>query len=791
MKFSKGNESIGTPADSQLVIRAEDAFKVASLLLDQYKMPTTPIREVAINGMEAHEEAGVDKPVEIHLDYKETSDGHVVFGDIGDSHFEDGGLIKIIDHGNGMTEDFVRTKFIGLGFSTKDQDDQHVGGFGIGSKSLLSISPNAVWETTTKDGITTTVIISENDMSYDVNVHAEKTGKPSGTTVTVHVDGNNMRYIKGNIGKMFLDYADPTKVKLIVNEEECQVGIHNVGDIPVGSVRRLNVSGLSVEGADVVVLSRGNVPYFHRVTGGKFWDKVFSHVKYKGDGNIVKYVEGKPVVRLDLDRKFINPNRESLKVSTELDRLIIESFDGSNIKNAQKLERKAIKSQTRDEWIKNFKSILRFIDKHKDEHGFFIPQKPFGIVLKPGMKTMDVFNSTLSCPTKNGVISTHYRNDFFTVLVDGRFESERIEEFRKENGDDVAAALGVSGYADLRNKDILNIIPDSFDIRTPQQALKELLGINLVRASTIRGRASRMGKKILDKKNSGLKKNAIVPLGIFTVDSEGKSIYQALEGNPRDVMADLEKSGITTIFALSQESHFYKCRNNKEEMPDPKLLETMKKMGAVFVTNNEPMSRDTHLRLRHMGISCKEFWTRDAYSFNYDMTNEIAEIVASQEGIAEKFKISDEVLCFLINIPERLYWNKYKFAQFKNSQGVTIADFILGSIDPLVAKSIIRVRERLSEMGVNNPVEDFSLIEDSKLTSVDSAVFFAQTETENMSPIEARNAMSRSLPHPWERYEGFDVIERLSSAISAVKVNEHMTVRDLLDKAFMIVKMAS
>lgn len=791
MKFSKGNESIGTPADSQLVIRAEDAFKVASLLLDQYKMPTTPIREVAINGMEAHEEAGVDKPVEIHLDYKETSDGHVVFGKINnDTHVEDGGLIKVIDHGNGMTEDFVRTKFIGLGFSTKDQDDQHVGGFGIGSKSLLSISPNAVWETTTKDGMTTTVIISENDTSYDVNVHTEKTGKPSGTTVTVHVDGNNMRYIKANIGKMFLDYADPSKVKLVVNGEEYQVGVHNVGSIPVGGAQRIDVDDGDMDNADVVVLSRGNVPYFHRVTGGKFWDKVFNYVGYEGPEHIVKHVKGKPVVRLDLDRRFINPNRESLKVSTELDKLIFDSFDGSNIKKAQLLERKARNSQNKEEWVKNFKSILRFIDKHKDTRGFFIPHKPFGIVLKPGMKSMDIFNTTLSCPTKAGVLKS-YNNDFFTILIDGYFESDRIWEFWKGNKDEAATALGVSGYVDLSCADILDSIPSDFGMETPQQALKELLGIKLVRASTIRGRAARMGKKILDEKNGGAIKKNIVPLGIFTVDDEGKSTYQVMEGNPRDAIAELKKSGVEKIFALAQGSCFYDNKEEEAKKLDPKLLRLMRDMGIVFVTNDECMSRDTQSRLKQIGVNSSGFWTRDADSFNYDMTNEIVEMVTVQEMLSNKINISSEVFYFLINVPERIYSKNYRFSQFKNSQGVSISDFLLNNIDSSAASIIRRIGQRLKEMGISKPVEDFSEIEDSKLTSVESALFFAQMETDQMNPIEIRYMVAKSVPDPWREIDDFDVVKRFKNAIMAVKVNEGMTVRQLLDKAFMIVEMTS
>ena len=791
MKFSKGNESIGTPADSQLVIRAEDAFKVASLLLDQYKMPTTPIREVAINGMEAHEEASVDKPVEIHLDYKETSDGHVVFGKISDdTHVEDGGLIKVIDHGNGMTEDFVHTKFIGLGFSTKDQDDQHVGGFGIGSKSLLSISPNAVWETTTKDGMTTTVIISENDMSYDVNVHTEKTNKPSGTTATVHVDGNNMRYIKANIGKMFLDYADPSKVKLIVNGEEHPVGVHNVGSIPVGVAQRIDIEDSDMDNADVVVLSRGNVPYFHRVTGGKFWDKVFNHVGYEGPEHIVKHVKGKPVVRLDLDRRFINPNRESLKVSTELDKLIFESFDGSNIKKAQRLERKARNSQNKEEWVKNFKSILRFIDKHKDTRGFFIPHKPFGIVLKPGMKSMDIFNTTLSYPTKAGVLKS-YNNDFFTILIDGYFESDRIWEFWKGNKDEAATELGVSGYVDLSCADILDSIPSDFGMETPQQALKELLGINLARASTIRGRAARMGKKILDEKNGGAIKKNIVPLGIFTVDDEGKSTYQVMEGNPRDAIAELKKSGVEKIFALAQESCFYDNKEEEAKKLDPKLLRLMRDMGIVFVTNDECMSRDTQSRLKQIGVNSSGFWTRDADSFNYDMTNEIVEMVTVQEMLSNKIDISSEVFYFLINVPERIYSKNYRFSQFKNSQGVSISDFLLNNIDSSAASIIRRIGQRLKEMGISKPVEDFSEIEDSKLTSVESALFFAQMETDQMNPIEIRYMVAKSVPDPWREIDDFDVVKRFKNAIMAVKVNEGMTVRKLLDKAFMIVEMTS
>ena len=94
-------------------------------------------------------------------------------------------------------------------------------------------------------------------------------------------------------------------------------------------------------------------------------------------------------------------------------------------------------------------------------------------------------------------------------------------------------------------------------------------------------------------------------------------------------------------------------------------------------------------------------------------------------------------------------------------------------------------------MGISKPVEDFSEIEDSKLTSVESALFFAQMETDQMNPIEIRYMVAKSVPDPWREIDDFDVVKRFKNAIMAVKVNEDMTVRQLLDKAFTIVEMTS
>ena len=123
--------------DDEIIVEVakDEADKLFSILLENYKNARTAmIREYVSNAWDAHKEINSDEPVVVRID------------------FDDGGwFLEIIDKGVGMTEDFVKKTFSQLLKSTKSNNNNAIGAFGIGSKTALAYT-NQFQLSTIKDG---------------------------------------------------------------------------------------------------------------------------------------------------------------------------------------------------------------------------------------------------------------------------------------------------------------------------------------------------------------------------------------------------------------------------------------------------------------------------------------------------------------------------------------------------------------------------------------------------------------------------------------------------------------
>lgn len=80
-------------------------------------------RELLNNGYDAHVAAGkADVPLDVHIPSKTDP------------------VFRVRDYGTGMSDEFVMQNYTTYGDSTKDDDNDAIGGFGIGSKTPFSIS---------------------------------------------------------------------------------------------------------------------------------------------------------------------------------------------------------------------------------------------------------------------------------------------------------------------------------------------------------------------------------------------------------------------------------------------------------------------------------------------------------------------------------------------------------------------------------------------------------------------------------------------------------------------------
>lgn len=151
------------------------------------------VREYATNALDAHKFAGVTRPIEITVPTAERP------------------FYIVQDFGCGMTRDFLMNNFSKYRFSTK-RDDQNVNGmYGIGSKAALS-EVNSFSIESISEGYKTFVRIYKTETGSSVSVLAhDKTDEPSGTRVIINVGEYKIEEYREKINDFFY-FWDPETV---------------------------------------------------------------------------------------------------------------------------------------------------------------------------------------------------------------------------------------------------------------------------------------------------------------------------------------------------------------------------------------------------------------------------------------------------------------------------------------------------------------------------------------------------------------------------------------------------
>ena len=166
MLYKTGVITKSNTTKEYMQVDVNSASKVTSLLINNYSSVVTPIREAIVNGLEAIE--GIDGGlVTVTLKSEIMADSNKIFG----TSDSDGSYSIIIeDNGIGMSHDFVTNRYLKLTNSTKDDDINAIGGFGIGAKAIMSISAHTVIRTV-KDGEATVVVlgIDSNGVTQEVS----------------------------------------------------------------------------------------------------------------------------------------------------------------------------------------------------------------------------------------------------------------------------------------------------------------------------------------------------------------------------------------------------------------------------------------------------------------------------------------------------------------------------------------------------------------------------------------------------------------------------------------------
>lgn len=151
-------------------VRHEDLNKLkyilsTSLYSDCYSF----IREITANSIDSNLLAGYNEKAIINI------------------NVDDGGqYVEFIDKGSGISPKFMEEVFSKIGYSTKEQDGNALGYFGLGRASVLAYQSKAYF-ITNFDNVKYTYILSTNDgMQFNL-ISEEDTVEPNGTTVKVYL----------------------------------------------------------------------------------------------------------------------------------------------------------------------------------------------------------------------------------------------------------------------------------------------------------------------------------------------------------------------------------------------------------------------------------------------------------------------------------------------------------------------------------------------------------------------------------------------------------------------------
>lgn len=143
---------------------------------------------------------------------------------------------KVIDLGEGMSKDTIRTVYSQYGASTKGDDLSQIGAYGLGAKAPLSYCTQFTVESTC-DGITTEILISsENGGNYTRFLGSEETGLPNGTKVIIPVEENDAQKFV-DAAENYHKYSIGVSMEFVGADFGPKKSLIHVGEIPFHEIQ--------------------------------------------------------------------------------------------------------------------------------------------------------------------------------------------------------------------------------------------------------------------------------------------------------------------------------------------------------------------------------------------------------------------------------------------------------------------------------------------------------------------------------------------------------------------------
>lgn len=470
MLYNTGVTTKSNTTKEYMQVDVKSASKVSSLLINNYSSVVTPIREAIVNGLEAIE--GIDDGfVHVTLKSEVMANSNKIFG----TSDSDGSYSIIIeDNGIGMSHDFVTNRYLKLTNSTKDDDINAIGGFGIGAKAIMSISTHTVIRTV-KDGEATVVVlgIDSNGVTQEVSPPIA-VDEPNGTRVTAAVSYPTYDTIKQNLGKEFLSYLDEDTPVMVFESNDMGTSVINYDNV-MGA--KNNIKSVTTPSGVVVHFQKNKDCYegwYHqndrkeafkvRVAGMPY--PVSSHMAEELSGasnnlassyfGAVRPVYNGRTIVLDIPARdvVVSSSRESIVDTPETVRLVASSYReameaivaevDSGMKNAQSIE----------DFHATLESANSLLVTHWNSREFI--SRATGTALKYRGETVAIIPDT----TRGGALTRAYGDIFHCepMTINGAFtffhgsHVDSIERLRN-NSDSVESFV----KADMHGADALLI----------------------------------------------------------------------------------------------------------------------------------------------------------------------------------------------------------------------------------------------------------------------------------------------------------------------------------------------
>lgn len=304
----RSKSNIGPTDAIEMSFDPKGQVKLAGILIDLYSdIWAAIIREYTANGWDSHVSAGQNRPVEVTLPTLLDP------------------VFRVKDYGTGMDIHDIGDVYSKYGASTKDDDNNQIGSYGLGCKSALSVSP-AFTVTAVKNGIKTVVIVSreENSLGKITPVLQIETDEPNGVEIAIPVDGNVKDFAE-KADEVFFTWPEGSvlinghpPVKTIYDETK----FLDLGNKAFMSHEKLN--GYSYGGSDQgLMINMGGIGY---PVNDNQYRLLLDTARRRNSVSTGALMEHKLVVTIPMGDVDLIPSREGIRWTKKSTDVVVENL---------------------------------------------------------------------------------------------------------------------------------------------------------------------------------------------------------------------------------------------------------------------------------------------------------------------------------------------------------------------------------------------------------------------------------------------------------------------------------